>query len=234
MIVEILKNAIRLPAQNNLTWVFPVRLDDREPIDWNVDSFDLNLWFKEVVGRYPHNEKGDQEEREDILANWSRVEPRLRAEAEREAQLGMKIGVDGMQASASERSKAQLIPKEELPPLNGPQRTAARRLGYSEEEYARMLVAEQRTTRLLFAKIEMFARFLAKKLQHMDSRATIESVILKNLKNRFDVELKLDGNVIPVSINKDLVDDLFESGSVEAEQRLQRILEITVGAQERR
>src|SRR5437016_990171 len=126
MTIEILKDAIRLPAQSKLTWVFPVRLDGRGPIDWNVDSLDLNLWFKEAVGRYPRSEEGDHEEKEDILENWSRFEPRLRAEAQKEAQLGMKVVIDGIQASASERSKAQLIPKEELPPLNGPQRAAAR------------------------------------------------------------------------------------------------------------
>lgn len=233
MSIEILKDAIRPPAQANLTWVFPVRLDGRGPIDWNVDSFDLNLWFKEAVGRYPRNEKGDQEEKEDILENWIRVEPRLRAEAEREAQLGVKISVDGMRASGSERSYVQLIPREELPPLSGPQRAVAKSLGASEEAYARMLLAEQRTARLLLARIEMFARLLVKKLQDLGSKATLESVVLRTLENKFDIEIKLHGNVIPLRINKDLVDELFESGSAEAEQRLSRILNTTVGVRER-
>ena len=233
MNVEILKDEIRLPAQNNLIWVFPVRLNGREPIDWKVDDFDLNLWFNEAVGRYPRNQGGDREEKDDILENWSLVEPRLRVEVEKEAQLGMKIEVDAMQASPSERRKAQLIPKESLPPLSRGQKEAAKRHGYSEEAYARMLVAEQRTARFLFLRIELFARLLVKKLQNMGSKATIESVILRSLNNKFDLELKLDGNIIPLSINKELVDDLFESGSSDAEQRLQRILNITVGAQER-
>ncbi len=237
MTVEILKDRIRQPAQNNLTWIFSVRLNNGEPVDWKVDSFDLNMWFKEAVGRYPRHDRGDKDEKEDILENWSLVEPRLRKEAERETQLPARIGVDGMRTSVSEWSQARAAPIEELPPLSDAQRATAKSLGISEEAYSRMLFAGERTSNQLLAKTEMFARLLAEKLRGLNSKAAVESVILRTLENKFDVVVRLNGTVIPLRVNEDVVEDvvndLFESGSAEGEQRLSRILNATVGARER-
>ena len=230
MTVEILKNDIRLPEQNNLTWIFPVRLNGGKPIPWRVDSFDLNVWFKQELGRYPHRERGDKDEREDILQNWSQLEPRLRAEAEKEAQLGFRLGVDGMRTSPGEWSRAQSTPKEELPPLNDAQRSAAKSLGISEEAYARMILAEERTANELLTRTKMFAHFLAEKLHRMSSSATVENVVLRTLENRFDVTIKLNGDVIPLRVDEEVVSNLFESGSLEAERRISRILSATIGA----
>jgi hypothetical protein len=234
MTVEILKDGIKLPAQNNLAWTFPVRLDGRGPVPWSVDSFDLSVWFKEAVGRYPRRDRGDEDEKEDIRENWSQVEPRLRAEAEREARLPAMLGVDGTRTSADEWSQARSIPKEDLPPLSDPQRAAAKSLGVSEEAYARMVFASERTSKKLLTKTERLARFLAEKLRGAGSKATVEDVTLRTLENRFDVAIKLNGDVIPLRIDEDVVDDLFESGSAEADQRLARILSAMIGIPEKR
>jgi hypothetical protein len=157
----------------------------------------------------------------------------LRLEAEKEAQLGMRLGVDGMRTNAGEWSRAQSIAREELPPLSDPQRAAAKSLGISEEAYARMIFAEERTGSGLLTKTEMFARLLVEKLRQLRSNATVETVVLRTLENRFDIAIRLNGDVIPLRVNEDVVNDLFESGSYAAERRLSRILNTTIGVLER-
>lgn len=233
MTVDILKDFIKPPAHNNLTWVFPVRLSGKEPVEWKVDSFDLNMWFKEEVGRYPRRERGDRDEQEDILDNWSRIEPRLRQEIEKEARLPFKIAVDGTRTSPDEWSRAQAIVKEELPPLSEAQRATARSLGVAEEPYARMIFASEYTSKKLLAKAEMFGRLVAEKLEALGFQGKVESVVLRTLENRFDVGVRMNGKVIPLRIKEDLADDIFESGSADAEARLTRILSTTIGVLER-
>jgi hypothetical protein len=228
--VEILKD-IRTPAQNNVTWIFKVRLDGRDPIDWKVDSFDLSMWFREVVGRYPRHESGDNDERADLLDNWARLEPRLRVEAEKEARLGVKIGVDGLRFGAKESDEAYSVPKEELPPLIDAQREVARKLGVSEEGYARSFVAGEKTSNWLLEKTKRFADFLQERVPAFRSGAQIESVILRTTERRFDVEVRVNGGTIPVRIREALVDDIFESGSGQAERSLGRVLDMALRQQ---
>lgn len=224
MTVEILKDGIETPAQDNLAWVFRVRLDGRE-IPWRVDSFDLNHWFKEAVGRYPRHERGDKDEKEDILENWSQVEPRLRIEAEKEADLPVKIGVDGMRFKTSYSEWAQSIPKDELPPLSDPQRTAAKNLGVSEEAYARNLAVGERTWNELLEKTRRLVDFLQSRLAQFAKDAKLETAILRTVERMFDIEVQLGNRILPMRIRESVVDDLFEGGSEQAEKNLNRILE---------
>lgn len=231
MTIEILKDKVRLPGQDNLTWIFPVQLDGQEPIPWKVDSFDLSLWFKEEIGRYPRHERGDKDEWDDIRENWLRLEPRLRVEAEREVGLPFRIAVDGMRFSAKGLDEAHSIPVNELPPLSDPQREAAKSMGISEEEYARSLVAGERTWTVLLEKTERLANFLQQRLTLFANNVKLGSVILRTFEDKFDVEVLLHGQVVHLSIRESVVDDLFEAGSEEAESSLNRILELALPRQ---
>jgi len=225
MNVEILKEGIQTPAQDSLTWVFRVRLDGRE-IPWRVDSFDLSHWFKEAVGRYPRHERGDKDEKEDILENWAHVEPRLRIEAKKEADLPVKIGVDGMRFKTSYSESARSIPKDELPPLSDPQRAAAKNLGVSEEAYARNLMVGERTWNELLEKTRRLADFLQPRVAQFAKDAKLETAILRTVERKFDIEVRVGGRILPVGIRESVVDDLFEGGSEQAERNLNRVLEI--------
>lgn len=225
MTVEILREGIELPAQSNLTWIFKVRLDGRGPIVWKVDSFDLSMWFKDVIGRYPRHERGDKDELEDLKENWDQFEPRLRLEAEREARLGIRIGVDGMRTGTKEWSQAQAIPTSDLPPLSDPQRRAAQKMGIPEEDYARSFVAGEKTANWLLSKTQRLANLLQEYSKPVNSAAKLETIVLRTFEERFDVEFSVEGRVIPIRIRESVVDDLFEAGSAQAEQDLKRILE---------
>jgi len=145
----------------------------------------------------------------------------------------MQIAVDGSRGSASAQEEVRRIPREELPPLTEPQKKVARQLGASDEAYARMLLVGERAQDELLVKTDMFARLLEKKLRELGSKARIENVVLRTSSEKFEVEINLNGNTIPLRIREDLVDDLFEAGAPDAEERLVRILNSTVGIRER-
>jgi hypothetical protein len=227
MSIEVLKD-IQTPAQNNLTWIFKVRLNGGEPVEWKVDSFDLNTWFKEVLGRYPRHDRGDVDEKSDILENWLQVEPKLRAEAQKEASLGVRIGVDGLRFGAKESQEAYSIPREDLPPLTDAQRVVAEKLGISEEGYARSFVAGEKTANWLLEKTKRFVDLLRERVKEFHGDAQVESVILRTTERRLDVEIRLGSRIVPLRVKETLVDDLFESGSEQAEKNLGRVLELAL------
>lgn len=141
----------------------------------------------------------------------------------------MQIAVDGPRGSASAQDAVRRIPKEELPPLTDAQKIVARQLGASEEDYARMILEGERAHDELLVKTELFARLLEKKLREIGSSAKIENVLLRTLDGKFEIEIDVNGRTIPLRIREDLIDDLFEAGSPDAEERLARILRTTLG-----
>lgn len=230
MQVEVLEDGIMVPEQSNLTWVFRVRVNGGEPRKWQVDSFDLDIWFKEAVGRYPRHEGGDEDTRKDLLENWVRLEPRLRQEAEKQAALGLEISVEGLRIGSAELRAARDLPSVELPPLSESQRGVAKKMGVSEEDYARNLLAGQKTTEFLYGKTERLARHLQGIIAAHGFPARIERIALLTVDHRFDVEVTLNGSTVLMRIDENVVDDLFEGGSGEAEERLQRIVRTNLHA----
>lgn len=225
MNVEIIKSGIRRPAYNNLTWVFPVRIEGRaDEVPWKVDDFDLSMWFKESLGRYPRHERGDSDTLSDVLENWDHFEPRLRLEAQRQAELGLKIEVEGVRISTPEWEAAREVPKLDLPPLNEAQREAAGKMKLSEEDYARGFLAGERSRALLLAKTERVARLLTEFLTQVAPSAVLRRVTLSTTDHRFDVDVADKGFSVPLRIREDVVDDFFEGGSSDAEKSILRIV----------
>jgi hypothetical protein len=231
---EILRDRIRPPAANNLTWVFPVRVSEANgPFEqqWLVDSFDLHLWFKETVGRYPRHERGDADTLQDLRENWDHLEPRLRREFARDAELDVVIEVDSARTSVTEWRAVQQIPKDELPPLRKSEREAAGAFKRSEEDYARSLLAAERTRAELIEKAERLARFLKQLLNSARPRAAVKKVSLRTLDGKFDVEVDVEGKRSTMHMDEGIFDDLLERGSEEAEHRLRKILEVNLPVQ---
>ncbi len=141
----------------------------------------------------------------------------------------MEIAVDGWRASASDWDAVRNLPVEQLPPLTKEQQEVAKKLGISDADYRRSAFAGERSRETLLAKTERLARQLAKMLRGLHSDASIDSVTLRTFGERLDVSLRLGQQVVPIRISEELVDDLFEGGSEEAERRLVRVLESAVG-----
>lgn len=228
MPVEIVWEGIQPPAQNNLTWIVPVRLNGGEPVAWKVDSFDLGVWFKEAVGRYPDHQQGDKGEKDDILSNRDKLGPRLQQEAEKQVQLSMKIRIRGERTRPDDWEWAQTVALNDLPPLNDLQQVAAGKLGIPEESYRRRYAAGQRSLAALLESTERVGRYLQLKLQQQQPESAISEITLDLDKGKFALWLRSESESIPVHIEESVIDDLFEAGSADAEQRIERIFQVAL------
>jgi hypothetical protein len=140
----------------------------------------------------------------------------------------MEITVDGWRASVADWNAARSVPDTELPPLTPEQREVAKKLGVSENDYARSALAGERAREVLLRKTERFARLLEQRLSALKLHATVTRVMLRTFEHRFDVEIDANSQLVPLRIEESLVDDYFDGGSIEAEERLGRILDRAV------
>lgn len=228
MAVEVLKDGIELPAPNNITWIFKVKLNGGEPVRWKVDSFDLGTWFREVVGRYPRHEGGDRDEKDDILENWSRVEPRLREEVEKQAQLPMKVVVRGERTTSEDWEWSQRVAESDLPPLNDLQKEAARKLNIPEEAYRRSYAAGQRSLAALLESTDRVGRYLLRKLKQLRPDGEIREIALDTFQDKYALKLHVQGKSMTMRIEESVIEDLFEAGSSEAERKIERVFEVAL------
>jgi len=137
----------------------------------------------------------------------------------------VEIAVQGWRASPQEWDAVRHVPSAELPPLTDERREVAHKLGVSETDYARSVLAGQRTQDDLLQKARALAAFLEARIQQNGRQIRIERVILEVVEHRFVVELNVDGSPRILRIDEDIVDDYFDSGSIDAEARLARVFD---------
>ena len=141
----------------------------------------------------------------------------------------MEIAVDGWRPGAAEWDAARNLPVEQIPALSNEQREVAKKLGIAELDYARNAEAGRRSQESLLVRTKQLARLLARLLEERaaasgaDSR--INRVTLRTVQNRFDVEMQINGRIVPLRIEESIVDEYFDAGSIDAEQKLTRILD---------
>jgi hypothetical protein len=138
------------------------------------------------------------------------------------------IVVEGWRAGASDWEAVRNVPVEQLPPLSAEQREVACKLGIREEDYARSALAGQRTAQRLLEKTERLGRLLQQKMTARGGAVTVQRVALQTWEHRFNVQVEVDGQVVSFRVAEEVVDDLFEGGSADADQRLSRILEVSL------
>jgi len=137
----------------------------------------------------------------------------------------IKVTVIGSRSDRSDWEAVQNVPTDQLPPLTPQQRKVAEQLRIREEDYQRSALAGKRTGEKLLKKAEWFARILRRNLTAEAPQATIKSVVLDTWKEKFEVSIEVDGTLLPLHIAEGIVDDLLDLASVDAEQRLSRMLE---------
>jgi hypothetical protein len=137
----------------------------------------------------------------------------------------MEIAVDGWRSGDADRDAVRNLSAEQLPRLSEEQRAVAKKLGIPEQDYARSVVAGERGREALLAKTERLARLLEQRIAALGIDGRINRVTLRTIQGRFDVEVQVNGRVLPLRIEETLVDDYFDNGSADSEQRLAHILD---------
>ncbi len=140
----------------------------------------------------------------------------------------MDIVVEGWRAGASDWEAVRTLPPDQLPPLSAEQREVAHKLGVREEDYARSALAGQRTSQRLLEKTERLGRLLQQMMIAAGRAAAVQRVTLLTWEHRFEVVAEVEGRAVGFRIAEDVVDDLFEGGSADADRRLSRILEVAL------
>jgi hypothetical protein len=139
-----------------------------------------------------------------------------------------KIVVEGWRAGADERREAAAVPANELPVLNDEQKEVAKKLGISEESYARSTYAGRRNQERLLEKTRRFAQILMNRLGAVADGAKIERIRLVTVDHEYKIEISLNQQRIHFRVPEEMVDDLVEGGSTEVESqivnRLQNVL----------
>jgi hypothetical protein len=137
----------------------------------------------------------------------------------------MEIAVDGWRSGDADRDAVRNLSAEQLPRLSEEQRAVAKKLGIPEQDYARSVGAGERGREALLAKTERLARLLEQRIAALGIDGRINRVTLRTIQGRFDVEVQVNGRVLPLRIEETLVDDYFDNGSADSEQRLAHILD---------
>jgi len=137
----------------------------------------------------------------------------------------MQIVVTGARSDRNDWEAVQNIPRDQLLPLTAEQKHVAEELRIKEEDYQRSIMAGRRTGEKLLKKAEWFARLLQRDLAVRAPDARIKSVVLDTWKERFEIGIEVNGDVLPLHVAEGIVDDLFDLSATRAEQSLGQMLE---------
>jgi len=138
----------------------------------------------------------------------------------------MEVYVRGTRSNTQDWLRAQQIPANELPVLDEEQKSEARRMNHSEEEFARSEYAGSLSQQRLLQKILRFGHWLNRKVEERSSSARIESVILDTLAGKLVVGILAGEERFTFEMDEDLVERFLTTGSVESERSIFRILDV--------
>ncbi len=140
----------------------------------------------------------------------------------------MEIRVDGNRSSSENWMRAQTASAGELPHLTPKQQEFAAKFGMSSDAFARRVLAEELGRKDLRQRAEQAARLIERLASKKGISLRVDQVWVKTLegKLRFDVESASKHALIFVS--EELMDELFESGSPSAEERISRIIDVSL------
>lgn len=132
----------------------------------------------------------------------------------------MEITVEGWRAGREERDEAAGVPTGQLPILTDEQKSVAKKMGISEEVYARSTYAGRKNQERLIDKTRRFARILEKRLGSISDGAQIDRVRLVTIDHEYRIDVSLKGRTVHFRVAEEMVDDLVEGGSTEIEEQI--------------
>ncbi|MHB1699466.1 MAG: hypothetical protein ACYCSN_04895 [Acidobacteriaceae bacterium] len=117
-----------------------------------------------------------------------------------------------------------------MPQLTAAEKIVAGKFGQSDEEYARSRYATELTDFDLAARAQRLGEFVQRVMQESLPDAVVERVWLKTFEGKFRLDCAIGGVASPIFIEEELVDDLFEGGDSLAEEKIRRIVNLSLPA----
>jgi len=137
----------------------------------------------------------------------------------------MEIVIEGWRAGGEERKEANSVPASELPPLSDVQKEVAKKMGISEEDYARSAFAGKLNQERLLQKTRRFAENLDSKLRSKIQGARVDRIRLLTLEHEYRIELTANERTTFFRVPEEMVDDFIEGGSADVGRVIERNLE---------
>src|SRR5258708_38391170 len=122
----------------------------------------------------------------------------------------MEIVIEGWRAGGEERKEAAGVPADQLPSLTGDQKSVAKKLGISEEDYARSAYAGKRNQDRLIDKTRRFAEILEERLQSFSEGERIDRIRLVTIELEYRFECTLNNWKLFFLVPVELVDDALQ------------------------
>ena len=136
----------------------------------------------------------------------------------------MEIRVDGYRSTNESWLFAHRISSEQLPKITVEEKNVAEKLGLSPEEYLRSRFAGDLSRGELEKRASVVGDLVAKWMHDHSVAGSVASVWLKTFEGKFRVEVVGAGGGRIVFLDEELVDELLNCGSREAEESIDRLL----------
>jgi hypothetical protein len=137
----------------------------------------------------------------------------------------VEIIIEGWRAGGQERKEAAGVPATQLPELTVEQKSVAKKMGISEEDYARSAYAGKRNQDRLIEKTRRFAGILGERLQTLSEGARIDRIRLVTIEHEYSIELSVNDRRIFFRVPEEMVDDFIEGGSADVGRQIMNRLE---------
>jgi len=143
----------------------------------------------------------------------------------------MEVFVRGARSSSRDRSAAQCVPLNEIPPLDDSQKAEAQRMNVSEEKFARIAYAEHIWQQRMAQRILRFGCWLNGKVEQQNPDCQIETIELDTWAGRLQIKALVDEEIVEFEMDEDLVERFMTTGSAESEKAIFRLLEVNLPRQ---
>ncbi len=134
------------------------------------------------------------------------------------------VFISGGSTSVDEYLRAMAAPKSQLPELTPPQKLVARKLGLSEEEYRRGVLADRFGESRILERGKRLGQVVQTVLDGFDSEYRVEAIKAEMASFRWLVRITGADCDSVVAIPRDLADDVLDSGASEQVARLKNCL----------
>jgi len=143
----------------------------------------------------------------------------------------MEIIIDGWRAGGEDRKQALSVPASHLPSLSEAQKEVVRKMGISEEDYARSAFAGRLNQDRLLEKTRRFAEILNGKIRSKIDGGRIDRIRLVVIEHEYRIELSVNEKKALFRVSEEMVDDFIEGGSADIGRLIERNLETVLTGQ---
>jgi hypothetical protein len=143
-----------------------------------------------------------------------------------------EVFISGVTGSVEDWQKAMSAPKAELPALNQEQKEVARKMGMSEEEYARGVLVGQYGEARQRKRGEKLGRHIEEILSGLGDPYRLEALIREGVKLRWVARINTPQAPKNVAIPSDLASDIIDSATVQDMERLRVLILEALGRQD--